>query len=90
MKRVITASTESDMFLPFEHQLDLAMEEAYAFFRSHRNNYVHASWQVKEMGDELQKMKSKLRNLRKFTYDDYRYVDTEESMREDQSRYLED
>lgn len=69
MKRIIKADSDifsEDKFLPLEHQLDLALEEARKLCKRERTNSPAVAEQVELMTTEIEALKRKVRNLRTF------------------------
>ena len=75
MKRYISSSTSGfsdDPLLPLEHQIDLAVEEAWALMRSQRSKNPFLSSRAQAFAERLQDMQSKIRGVRTYlnTYSD--------------------
>ena len=69
MKRIIKADSEifsEDKFLPLEHQLDLAVSEAWTLFRRERNSNPAVAEQARLMVSDIEALKKRVRNLRTF------------------------
>lgn len=69
MKRYISADTygfSDDPLLPLEHQVDLAVQEAWALMRSQRSKNPFLSSRAQAFAERLQDMQSKIRGVRTY------------------------
>ena len=84
--------SNKDPLLQLEHYVDLAINEAWSLHRSYRSSNPFLSSRGKAFAEHLEETRSTIRGARKYFMkhqNDY-YEDTEKTMREDSSRYLED
>ena len=95
MKKYIKSSETMDLdfsndyLLPLEHELDMANATAWTTWRQLNGKGLNnPASQIKDIAFEIEKMISRIRTIR--SYMQSYYGDTEETMLEDSSRYLED
>ena len=58
-----------DIFLPLEHAIDVAVDEAWVLFRKKNRSNPFVSDQARHMAIELEQIKKRVRNLRSFVND---------------------
>ena len=84
--------SNKDPLLQLEHYVDLSINEAWALYRSYRSSNPFLSSRGKAFAEHLEDTKKRIQGVRRYLikYDQGFFEDTEETMREDASRYLED
>ena len=94
MKMYVKSENEifsNDPFLPVQHSIDKAMQEADKatnYFKSQGDHMPESL--MREISEDCYKLQYRIRKAKTIYYSDKLYNDTLETMLEDQSRYLED